>query len=82
MPVVNRKVMYAPCGDCGDLVRRDNMHSMNVKFFTPDDRMVKVSIRLCEQCREAWARDLGEMKWSNESMEARDEPVLLDDEIA
>ena len=79
MARITRKVKYAPCGDCGEVVRRDDMHSMNIKMYTPEDEQeVRIPVRLCGSCASENLAELRDMEWSNDSMETRDEEVDID----
>ena len=73
MATVTMIVNYAPCGDCGEVIPRDDMHSMNVKFYDPEDsRQVRVPIRLCRECRDHWLEEVRPMRWSNSKMVERE----------
>ena len=63
MPEITRKIKYARCGKCGEAFKRDDLHSLNAKFYSPDDREAKIPIRLCSKCREEEEDRLNSMKW-------------------
>jgi hypothetical protein len=83
MATITRTVKYAPCGDCSEIVKRDDMYSMNVKVYDPEDtRETRISIRLCTGCAKENLGELQAMKWDNASMESREEEIEVDDEYA
>jgi hypothetical protein len=79
MATITRTVKYAPCGDCGEVIPRDDMHSMNVKVYDPEDtREVRIPVRLCGDCRTHWMGELRDMQWDNSQMETREVEVNVD----
>ena len=71
-----RIVKYAPCGQCGESVPRDDMLGITVLLFrTPDDR-TKIPIRLCPECFEAASARFESQRWDNSSMIEVEEQLL------
>ncbi len=62
---LTRQVTHAPCGLCGDVFTRDELHSVNVKFFAPCDTSggEKIAMRFCGGCRERFAKMLLKHEW-------------------
>ena len=73
---VTVKIKKGPCGRCGAVVLRDEMHSMNIKFFAPDDSERKVRVRLCSACRDALLEEMRRMEWNNADMQEEEVPLL------
>ena len=67
MPITHM-VRYAPCGDCGEVIPRDAMYSINVKCYDPSDRETKLRLRFCKACRDEFFGDLDGCEWDDSQM--------------
>ena len=72
-----KRVMYGPCGKCKAMTPRDDLHSLNVKIFAPDDVEERVVLRLCRPCRTEVQASLEEMRRSNASMSSETVPLEM-----
>jgi len=67
---LKRKVRYATCEICKKTFPRDELHSVNVKFYSPDDRDTdKISIRPCQKCVDQLHDYLSAFRWMNNMWE-------------
>lgn len=82
MAKIRKIVKYAPCGKCGRECLRDDMHSINVKLYTPTDEQHKVQIRACQACRDELIAMMIEMEWDNADMYSKEVDVSDDIPIA
>ena len=65
---VRQIVKFGPCGKCGTMIPRDDLHGVNTKFYTPSDEESMVRVRLCAGCVTEVKGMLGKMEWSHDSM--------------
>jgi hypothetical protein len=75
--MIKQVVKFGPCGRCGSLVRRDDLHSLNAKLYSPDDSEEKIPIRLCHKCRAEVQSFLEGMRWDNEQMVSKEVEICL-----
>jgi hypothetical protein len=61
-------VNHGPCGRCKKLFPRDDLHGINVKFFSPDDTQDRLPIRACQPCRVKIQEKLEQLRWDNSEM--------------